>query len=47
MLAAPPCPDELIAERFPEIAWEHSHIVATDDGEIVTYLHLRRADARR
>ncbi len=37
MLAAAALSDELIEERFPEIAWEHSHIVATGDGEIVTY----------
>ncbi|HWL32288.1 MAG TPA: nickel-binding protein [Gaiellaceae bacterium] len=37
MLAAAALSDELIEERFTEITWEHSHIVATDDGEIVTY----------
>ena len=37
MLAASALSDELISARFPEIAWEHSHIVATDDGEIVTF----------
>jgi hypothetical protein len=37
MLAAAALSDELIEERFPDITWEHSHIVATDDGEIVTY----------
>jgi ligand-binding SRPBCC domain-containing protein len=37
MLAASALSDQLISERFPEIVWEHSHIVATDDGEIVTY----------
>jgi hypothetical protein len=37
MLAAAALSDELIEERFPEITWEHSHIVATGDGEIVTY----------
>jgi uncharacterized protein DUF4242 len=37
MLAASALSGELIAERYPEIAWEHSHVVATDDGEIVTF----------
>jgi len=37
MLAAAALSDQLITERFPEIVWEHSHIVATDEGEIVTY----------
>jgi hypothetical protein len=37
MLAAAALADRLITERFPEITWEHSHIVATDSGEIVTY----------
>ena len=37
MLAASALSDELISARFPEIVWEHSHIVATDDGEIVTF----------
>ena len=37
MLAAAALSDRLITERFPEIDWEHSHIVATDEGEIITY----------
>lgn len=37
MLAAATLSDRLITERFPEIEWEHSHIVATDEGEIVTF----------
>jgi hypothetical protein len=37
MLAAAALSGELIEERFPDITWEHSHIVATGDGEIVTY----------
>ena len=37
MLAAAALSGELIEERFQEITWEHSHIVATDEGEIVTY----------
>ena len=37
MLAAAARSDELILERFPEIVWEHSHVVATADGEILTF----------
>lgn len=37
MLAAASLSGELIEERFPEITWEHSHIVATEAGDIVTY----------
>ena len=37
MLAAAALSGELIEERFQEITWEHSHIVATDGGEIRTY----------
>ena len=37
MLAASALSGELIEERFPEITWEHSHVVATDEGEIVTF----------
>ena len=37
MLAASARSGQLIEERFPEITWEHSHVVATDDGEIVTF----------
>ena len=37
MLAAALRSDEMAAERFPEIVWEHSHIVAGDDGEILTF----------
>jgi len=37
MLAASARSDELIAARFPEIVWEHSHVVATDEGEIFTF----------
>ena len=44
MLAASALSDELISARFPEIVWEHSHVVATDDGEIVTFcIYERRA----
>jgi ligand-binding SRPBCC domain-containing protein len=37
MLSAAALSDQLITERFPAIDWEHSHIVATDEGEIITY----------
>ena len=37
MLAASALSGDLITERFPEITWEHSHVVANDDGEIVTF----------
>lgn len=37
MLAAASLSDRMIAERFPQITWEHSHIVATDRGEILSY----------
>ena len=37
MLSAAALSDQLITERFTEIDWEHSHIVATGDGEIITY----------
>lgn len=37
MLAAAARSDQIAVERFPEIVWEHSHVVANDEGEIVTY----------
>ncbi|HUP32731.1 MAG TPA: nickel-binding protein [Gaiellaceae bacterium] len=37
MLAAAAHSDELITTRFTDIVWEHSHIVASDEGEILTY----------
>jgi ligand-binding SRPBCC domain-containing protein len=37
MLAASALSDELISVRFQEIVWEHSHVVATDEGEIFTF----------
>ena len=37
MLAAAVRSDQMASERFPEIVWEHSHIVATDSGEILTF----------
>jgi hypothetical protein len=27
----------LIIDRYPEITWEHSHVVITDDGAVKTY----------
>ena len=37
MLAASVRSDRMISERFPEITWEHSHVVADDDGAITTF----------
>jgi hypothetical protein len=37
MLAASALSGQMIEERFSEITWEHSHVVSTDDGQIVTY----------
>ena len=37
MLAAAVRSDQIASERFPEIVWEHSHIVAADSGEILTF----------
>lgn len=37
MLAVSVRSDEVASERFPEIVWEHSHVVANDAGEIVTF----------
>ena len=37
MLAAAVRSDEVASERFPEIIWEHSHIVMGDDGEVLTF----------
>ncbi len=28
---------ELTEEKFPEITWEHSHVVVDDDGTVRTY----------
>jgi Protein of unknown function (DUF4242) len=28
---------EVIEEQFPEITWEHSHVVVNDDGAVRTY----------
>ena len=37
MLAASVRSDQTIIERFPEITWEHSHVVIDDDGAVKTY----------
>ena len=37
MLAAAVRSDQMAMERFPEIVWEHSHIVVGDDGEVLTF----------
>jgi hypothetical protein len=37
MLAAAVRSDQVATERFPEIVWEHSHIVVGDDGEVLTF----------
>ena len=34
MLSAAVRLDQVAMERFPEIVWEHSHIVVGDDGEV-------------
>jgi len=28
---------EVIEERYPEIVWEHSHVVVDDEGNVRTY----------
>src|SRR5512133_901468 len=37
MLAATVRSDQFIAERFPAITWEHSHVVVADDGATETF----------
>jgi Protein of unknown function (DUF4242) len=37
MLSAAVRSDQMAMERFPEIVWEHSHIVVGDDGEVLTF----------
>lgn len=27
----------LVEERFPEITWEHSHVIVDDNGTVITY----------
>lgn len=28
---------ELVEDEFPDITWEHSHVVVSDDGVVFTY----------
>ena len=37
MLSAAVRSDQMAMDRFPEIIWEHSHIVVGDDGEVLTF----------
>jgi hypothetical protein len=37
MLAASVRSDQIASERFPEITWEHSHVVVDDDGAVKTF----------
>jgi hypothetical protein len=37
MLAATVRSDRIAAERFPEITWDHSHVVVDDNGAIKTF----------
>lgn len=37
MLAASVRSDQMAIERFPEITWDHSHVVVDDDGAIKTF----------
>jgi len=37
MLAASVRSDQIAQERFPDITWEHSHVVIDDDGAIKTF----------
>ena len=37
MLSAAVRSDQMAMERFPQIVWEHSHIVVGDDGEVLTF----------
>lgn len=37
MLAATVRSDKLLMERYPDITWEHSHVVLDDDGTIKTF----------
>ena len=37
MLAAVVRSDRIAAERYPEIVWEHSHVVVDEDGTVMTY----------
>jgi len=37
MLAATVRSDRIAAERYPEITWEHSHVIVDDEGFVRTY----------
>jgi hypothetical protein len=37
MLAATVRSDKLLIERYPDITWEHSHVVLDEDGKIKTF----------
>jgi hypothetical protein len=37
MLSAAVRSDQMAMERFPQIVWEHSHIVVGADGEVLTF----------
>jgi Protein of unknown function (DUF4242) len=37
MLAASVRSDQIMTDRFPEITWEHSHVVIDDNGAIKTF----------
>ena len=37
MLAATVRSDRIAAERFPEITWEHSHVVLEENGGVKTF----------
>jgi hypothetical protein len=37
MLAATVRSDKLLMERYPDITWEHSHVVLDGDGKIKTF----------
>jgi hypothetical protein len=37
MLSAAVRSDQMAMERFPQIVWEHSHIVVGEDGEVLTF----------
>jgi hypothetical protein len=36
---------ELVEEQFPQIVWEHSHVVVDDDGTVHTYCVYDAPDA--
>lgn len=28
---------QLVENQFPEVTWEHSHVIVADDGSVMTY----------